>query len=127
MSPIPEPQALTIDALSQDCQGWSMYMFPSFPLFRNYLPCHPRRPDNSNCAQVAITTVVPTPTLTVCGPPSLLFIQPKSTVTTGIHLGWKVVPSARMEAVMQLYQAAGFSEEVSRLAAAPQLQLAGDP
>ena len=32
MSPVPEPQALTIDAASQDWQGWSMYMFPPFPL-----------------------------------------------------------------------------------------------
>ena len=32
MSPIPEPRALAIDALSQDWQGWSMYMFPPFPL-----------------------------------------------------------------------------------------------
>ena len=32
MSPIPEPQALAVDALSQDWQGRSMYMFPPFPL-----------------------------------------------------------------------------------------------
>ena len=32
MSPIPETRALTIDALSQDWQGRSMYMFPPFPL-----------------------------------------------------------------------------------------------
>ena len=32
MSPIPEPQALAIDALSQDWQGRLMYMFPPFPL-----------------------------------------------------------------------------------------------
>ena len=32
MSPILEPQALPIDALSQDCQGRLMYMFPPFPL-----------------------------------------------------------------------------------------------
>ena len=28
MSPIPEPRALAVDALSQDWQGRSMYMFP---------------------------------------------------------------------------------------------------
>ena len=33
------------------------------------------------------------------------------------------VPSARMEALMQPYQAAGFSEEVSRLGAAPRRPL----
>ena len=32
MSPIPEPRALAVDALSQDWQGRSMYMFPAFPL-----------------------------------------------------------------------------------------------
>ena len=36
-----------------------------------------------------------------------------------IHLGWEFLPSARMEALMQHFQAAGFSGEVSRLAAAP--------
>ena len=30
MSPIPEPRALAVDALSQDWQGRSMYMFPHF-------------------------------------------------------------------------------------------------
>ena len=32
MSPILEPRALVVDALSQDWQGRSMYMFPPFPL-----------------------------------------------------------------------------------------------
>ena len=32
VSPIPEPRALAVDALSQDWQGRSMYMFPPFPL-----------------------------------------------------------------------------------------------
>ena len=32
MSPILEPRALAVDALSQDWQGRSMYMFPPFPL-----------------------------------------------------------------------------------------------
>ena len=32
MSPIPEPRALVVDALSQDWQGRSIYMFPPFPL-----------------------------------------------------------------------------------------------
>ena len=32
MSPVPEPRALAVDALSQDWQGMSMYMFPPFPL-----------------------------------------------------------------------------------------------
>ena len=32
MSPVPEPRALAVDALSQDWQGRSMYMFSPFPL-----------------------------------------------------------------------------------------------
>ena len=32
MSPVPEPRALAVDALSQDWHGRSMYMFPPFPL-----------------------------------------------------------------------------------------------
>ena len=32
MSPVQEPRALAIDALSQDLQGRSMYMFPLFSL-----------------------------------------------------------------------------------------------
>ena len=31
LSPVPKPRALAIDALSQDWQGRSMYMFPPFP------------------------------------------------------------------------------------------------
>ena len=55
------------------------------------------------------------------GLPTVLSIPPGSTVSdeSGIHLGRKVVPSARMEALMRHYKAAGFSDEVSRLAAAP--------
>ena len=37
MSPIPEPRALAVDALSQDWQGRSMYMFPPFPLLSNVI------------------------------------------------------------------------------------------
>ena len=36
-----------------------------------------------------------------------------------ICLNWQIVPSKYLEALMQHYQAAGFFEEVSRLAAAP--------
>ena len=37
MSPIPEPRALAVDALSQVWQGRSMYLFPPFPLLsRNF-------------------------------------------------------------------------------------------
>ena len=37
MSPIPEPRALVVDALSQDWQGRSMYMFPLFPLLNKVI------------------------------------------------------------------------------------------
>ena len=37
MSPIPEPRALAVDALSQDWQGRSMYMFPRFPLLNKVI------------------------------------------------------------------------------------------
>ena len=45
-------------------------------------------------------TMLHTPTPTVCGPPSHHFIPPRSAVTTGVHLGWEVVPSARLGALM---------------------------
>ena len=68
---------------------------------------------------VAVSTMVPTHTTPVCGPPMILSVPLRPTVTTGICLERHVVPSACMEAFMQHYQAAGFSKEVSRLAAAP--------
>ena len=74
---------------------------------------------NTKSPLVAITTVVSTPTTPVCGPPLILSIPPRLTVTRGICLERQVIPSACIEALMQHYQAAGFSKEVSRLAAAP--------
>ena len=61
--------------------------------------------------------MVPTCTTSVCEPPSHHSVPPRPTVTTRVCLGWQVVPSARLEALMQHYQAAGFSKEGSRLAA----------
>ena len=37
MSPVPEPRALAVDALSQDWQGRSMHMFPPFPLLNRVM------------------------------------------------------------------------------------------
>ena len=37
MSPVPEPRALAVDALSQDWQGRSMYTFPPFPLLNKVM------------------------------------------------------------------------------------------
>ena len=70
---------------------------------------------------VAVSTVVPTLTTSLCGTPSGSPIPSRSSVPAGpeVPLRWKVIPSARMEALMGHYKAAGFSDEVSRLAAAP--------
>ena len=76
---------------------------------------------DSDSPLVAKTVMVSTLTSPLCGPPTVLPLPLRSFVTTGseIHLGRKVVPSARMEALVRHYKAAGFSDEVSRLAAAP--------
>ena len=70
---------------------------------------------------MALTAVVSTPTSSLCGSPTVLSIPLRSTVSaeSGIHLGRKVIPSAGMEALMRHYKAAGFSDKVSRIAAAP--------
>ena len=49
-----------------------------------------------------------------CGSSTILSIPPRSPVLTGpeIRLGLKVAPSARMEALVRHYKAAGFSDEV---------------
>ena len=49
----------------------------------------------------------------------ILSVPQRPVVTTGLYLKQQVIPSARMDAFMQYYQAAGFSREVSKLAAAP--------
>ena len=65
-----------------------------------------------------VATMVFTST-TSCGPPSLFSLQPGPTFTRGICLGWQVVPSVCLEALMKHYQSNRILEEVSRLAAAP--------
>ena len=84
-------------------------------------PVHPGGRSNSHSPPVAKTVVVSTPTSSLCGPPPVLSLPSRSSVPAGseICLGRKVVPSACMEALMRHYKAAGFSDEVSRLAAAP--------
>ena len=67
---------------------------------------------NTNSPLVAVTAVVSTPAPSVCGPPSHHSLPPGPNVTTGVCLGWQVIPSALMEALMQHYQAAEFSKEV---------------
>ena len=124
MSPVPEPRALTVDALSQDWQGRSMYMFPPFPLAqqgRAEITVHSSGRGDPRSPLVAVSTVVPTPTTSLCGTPVDSPIPSRSSVPAGpeVHLRRKVITSARMEALMRHYKAAGFSDEVSRLAAAP--------
>ena len=68
---------------------------------------------------VAVTTLVSTPATTECGPPMILSVPQRPVVITELYLAGQVIPSAHMEALMQHYQAAGFSKEVSRLPSAP--------
>ena len=70
---------------------------------------------------VAVPVVVSTSATSLCGTPSGSPLPSGSSVPAGpeVHLRLKVVPSARMEALMRHYKAVGFSDEVSRLAAAP--------
>ena len=82
---------------------------------------HPGNRGNSHSPLVAESVVVSTLSSSLCGTPPGLSLPSRSSVPAGseVCLGRKVVPSARMEALMQHYKAAGFSDEVSRLVAAP--------
>ena len=72
---------------------------------------------NSNSPLVAVSAVVSTSAPS--RPPLHHSVLQERTVTEGVCLGQQVVSSTHMETLMQHYQSAGFSEEVSRLAAAP--------
>ena len=84
-------------------------------------PVHPDGRDNSHSPLVPESVIVSTSTTSLCGTPPSSSFQSGSSVPAGseVYLEQKVVPSARMEALMRHYKAAGFSDEVSRLAAAP--------
>ena len=78
MSPIPQPRALAVDALSQDWQGRSMYMFPPFPLLSKVI----QKLRSTQVAEVILiaplvaeTVVVSTPTSSLCGPSAVLSIR----------------------------------------------------
>ena len=94
---------------------------PSAQQSHSEAPVHPGGRSNSHNPLVAETVVVSAPTSSLCGPPPVLSLPSRSSVPAGseVCLGLKVIPSARMEALMRHYKAAGFSDEVSRLAAAP--------
>ena len=68
---------------------------------------------------VSVSAIVFASVPTVCGPASVSPVPSRTAVSTRLHLGWEFVPSACMEALMQYFQAAEFSEEVSRFTAAP--------
>ena len=86
---------------------------------------HPDGRGDTHRPLVAVTTVVSTPATIECGSPAMILsVPPRPFVTTGLYLKRQVVPSARMEALMQHYKAAGFSREVSKFA---QLLHVADP
>ena len=60
MSSFLEPRALAVDALSQDWQGRSMYMFPPFPAHQSHSEAlvHPGSRSNSRSPLVTETVVV---------------------------------------------------------------------
>ena len=126
MSPIPEPRALAVDALSQDWQvNVHVSSIPPAHQSHSEAPVHPGSRGNYQSALVAESVVaesvvVSTPTTPLCGSPPGLSLPSRSSVPAGseVCLGRKVVPSARMEALMRHCKAAGFPDEVSRLAAA---------
>ena len=95
-------------------------MFPPFPLLSKVIQKLRTTQEGEvilTAPLVTISTVVPTSTTSVCGPPSHHSVPPGPTFTTGMRLGRQVVPSARLKALMQHYQTARFSKEVSTLAA----------
>ena len=118
MSPIPEPRALARLAGKVDVH---VSTFSLAQQSYSETTVYTGGRSNSDSPLVAETGVVPTPTSSMCGSSTILSISPRYPVSTGpeIHLGRKVIPSACMEALVRHYKAAGFSDEVSRLAAAP--------
>ena len=79
---------------------------------------HPAGQSDTNSTLVTITTVVSTSTMSVCGPPSHHSVPPGPTVTTGVCLRRQVIPSARIEALMQ---------QVFQRRSIDSLRLPGDP
>ena len=86
---------------------------------------HPDGRGDTHRPLVAVTIVVSTPATIECGSPAMILSVPQRPfVITGLYLKQQVVPSARMEALMQHYQAAGFQ---GRSLSLPQLLHVGDP
>ena len=86
---------------------------------------HPDGRGDTHRPLVAVTIVVSTPATIECGSPAMILSVPQRPfVITGLYLKQQVVPSARMEALMQHFQAAGFQ---GRSPSLPQLLHVGDP
>ena len=79
---------------------------------------HPDQREHTDHPLVAISAVVSTCSTVVCGSVSVSLKPSRSVVSSRLHLGWEVEPSASMVVLMQHLQAAGFSDEVFGLAAA---------
>ena len=75
---------------------------PSAQQSHSEAPGHPGGRGNSHSPLVAETVVVSTPISSLCGTSPGLSLTSRSSVPAGseVCLGWKVVPSARMEALM---------------------------
>ena len=116
MALVPEPRALAIDG---EVNVHVSTVSPA-QLSHSEAQEHPDWRGDTHRPLVAITTVVSTPATIQCGSPAtILSVPQRPFVTTGLYLKRQVIPSARMEALMQHYQTAGFSREVSKFAAAP--------
>ena len=107
---IPEPQALSIGALLQAWQGRLMYMFPPFPLLSKVIP-KLRTTEEGKVILIA----------------SWWSSQPWFPHVLPLCMDQPFIIPYRQDLLSQQvyvsdgksYQAAGFSKEVSRLAAAP--------
>ena len=83
MSPIPEPRALAVNALSQDWQGRSMYMFPQFPLLNKVIQKLRSTQAEEGSPLVAESIVVSTSTRSLCGTPPSSSLPSGSSVPAG--------------------------------------------
>ena len=128
LSPIPEPRALgggcSVSGLAGEVNV-HVSSIPSAQQSHSEAQVHPGGRSDSHSPLVAESVVVSTPTSSLCGTPPVLSLPSRSSVPAGSEVSHarKVVLSARMEALMRHYKAAGFSDEVSRLAAAPRRPL----
>ena len=118
MSPIPEPRALAVGALSQDWQGRSMYMFLPFPLLNKVI----QKLWSTQAAEVILIAPWWPKQSSLCGSPPVLSLPSRSSVPAGSARSMSRAESRTIcthGGSHVNYKAAGFSDEVSRPAAAP--------